>query len=483
MHSLNSPARGASPLPWVIAFVEGFSTLAVEVIAIRLALPVVGSSMTLTGVMLGVVLFALSAGYWRGGILSAKWDRAKTRAALSRNLLIAAVLYGAVAFPFEARLIEILLDAGLSLSWSIGLAASLLFILPIYLASQTVPMLAELTNDDGKAGKASGKVLFFSTIGSVAGGIITPIWLFPAIGVARSTFVVCGLLSAAALAMAFGHFRPFKAIGAGVAGLSLVLAASALASPGGDLFHFDSAYQTVRIVEEKEEGANIRIMLMSGGRASGLNVETGETSFASIRVARKLVVDTKARNLLVIGSAGFNLPRDAAALPLIQYVDAVDVDPAVKGIAEMHFLKHPLSDKVRFLPLSARFAVRKLRKQGARYDITFIDAYFGRGIPEELATVEFFEDVRLISERTSANVIMDRALKSEFARNLLSSFRQAFGHVWVIDTKRGDEEISNMTVTSWPAQGAVEWNGNGRAYRDDSNTVDNDHVRLVWSSE
>ena len=242
-----------------------------------------------------------------------------------------------------------------------------------------------------------------------------------------------------AWAMAIGHCRPFKAIGAGVAGLSLVLAASALASPGGDLFHFDSAYQTVRIVEEKEEGANIRIMLMSGGRASGLNVETGETSFASIRVARKLVVDTKARNLLVIGSAGFNLPRDAAALPLIQYVDAVDVDPAVKGIAEMHFLKHPLSDKVRFLPLSARFAVRKLRKQGARYDFTFIDAYFGRGIPEELATVEFFEDVRRISERTSANVIMDRALKSEFACNLLSSFRQAFGHVWVIDTKRGDE--------------------------------------------
>ena len=70
-----APARGVSYLPWIIAFVEGFSTLAVEVIAIRLAIPVVGSSITLTGVMLGVVLFALSAGYWRGGALSAEWDR------------------------------------------------------------------------------------------------------------------------------------------------------------------------------------------------------------------------------------------------------------------------------------------------------------------------------------------------------------------------------------------------------------------------
>ena len=63
-----------SPRVWTVAFLEGFSTLAVEVIAIRLATPVVGSSMTLTGVMLGVVLFALSAGYWRGGELSSRWD-------------------------------------------------------------------------------------------------------------------------------------------------------------------------------------------------------------------------------------------------------------------------------------------------------------------------------------------------------------------------------------------------------------------------
>src|SRR6202795_1205439 len=128
------------PTPWVIAFIEGFSTLAVEVIAIRLAIPVVGSSVVLTGVMLGIVLFALSAGYWRGGTLSAKWDRARTRKALARNLLIATALYGMIAFPFEARLLDWLLNT-LSLPMSIGLTAILLFLAPIYFASQTVPML------------------------------------------------------------------------------------------------------------------------------------------------------------------------------------------------------------------------------------------------------------------------------------------------------------------------------------------------------
>src|ERR1700731_3875045 len=113
--------------PWIIAFIEGFSTLAVEVIAIRLAIPVVGSSITLTGVMLGVVLFALSAGYWRGGVLLARWGQPPTRTRLARNLLVAAVLYGAIGFPLEAILLEKFLDRGLSLPLAIGATACIIF--------------------------------------------------------------------------------------------------------------------------------------------------------------------------------------------------------------------------------------------------------------------------------------------------------------------------------------------------------------------
>ena len=62
-----------SPKVWAVAFLEGFSTLAVEVVAIRLAIPVVGSSMTLTGVMLGVVLFAAGIGIRSPCMRPATW--------------------------------------------------------------------------------------------------------------------------------------------------------------------------------------------------------------------------------------------------------------------------------------------------------------------------------------------------------------------------------------------------------------------------
>ena len=463
---------------------EGFSTLAVEVIAIRLAIPVVGSSITLTGVMLGVVLFALSAGYWRGGTLSARWDLAQTRAALARNLFVAAVLYGTLAFPLEASLLEKCLDFGLALPLAIGAAATLLFLAPIYLASQTVPMLAELTNLDGKAGKASGKVLFFSTLGSVAGGIVTPVWLFPTIGVARSTYVVCGLLAAAAAVMAFGQFRAIQAAGAGVAAMLAAVSAHAFAAPDHDLFSFDSAYQSIHIVEEKDPGGRAqRVLIMSGSRSSGVYEDNGETSFEYVRAAEKALAEISPEAVLVIGAAGFTFPRDAARLPAVKRVDAVDVDPVVRRVAESEFLRQPLPSKVRFLPLSARYAVRKLRADGAQYGFTLVDAYFRQGIPDELVTVEFFKDTRLVSEHTAVNVVMDRTMNSAFARNLLTSFREAFGAAWTKDVKPGGDDLTNILVTSWPTSGSRAWNGSGQVYRDDKITADQDHVELVWSSD
>lgn len=473
------------PRLWLAAFIEGFSTLAVEVIAIRLAVPVVGSSATLTGVMLGVVLFALSAGYWRGGELSSRWDTGRTRTALARNLVVAAVIYAAISFPAEAALLEKLLDADLNLGLAIGTAAAILFVFPVYLASQTVPMLAELTNSEGKAGKASGKILFFSTLGSVAGGILTPICLFPYLGVRASTYVVCGLLAGAAGLIAIGTVRPTRVAVTAAIAVGAVFGGHGFATERKDLYSFDSAHQSIRVTEEKLDNGRVeRILSMDGGRASGIYKDTGESSFALIRETDKALAASGSENVLVIGAAGFTFPRDAAAFPFVKRVDTVDVDPVVLEVAEQQFLKKPLPRKVHFYPTSARNAMRRFRMDGNRYGFTLIDAYCGSGIPEELLTVEFLGAVRDISERTAANVIMDRAVESAFARNLLASFRQVFGRVWIKDVKpESESERTNFLVTNWPWAGSTEWKGAGQVYTDNRNTADRDHVRMVWGSD
>jgi hypothetical protein len=470
---------------WSIAFIEGFSTLAVEVIAIRLAVPIVGSSITLTGVMLGVVLLALSGGYWRGGVVSARWDRPRTRSTLARNLMIAAVLYGALAFPLEARLLEGLLDRNFALPMAIGATAILLYLLPIYFASQTVPMLAELTNVDGHAGRASGRVLFFSTLGSVAGGVVTPVWLFPAMGVRATTYLVFAMLAIAAAATIVGQANAIKIAVTGAVAIALLAGGQRLRPTDASIFAFDSAYQSIRVDVETTDDRDERVLHMGGGRASGIFIDTGEASFGYVLEAERALAATVAEardaNVLQIGAAGFIFPRDAARLAQVGQIDAVDVDPVVKGIAEREFLRAPLPAKVRFVPLSARYAARRLHAENRRYQFVFLDAFFGQSIPEELVTLEFFRDLRAISDHVAVNVIMDRGLNSYFARNLLAGFREAFGGVWCkVIAPDSDFKTGNILVTNWAWEGAREWKGNGTAYRDDRNRADREYIDLVW---
>ena len=447
-----------------------------EVIAIRLAIPIAGSSMTLTGVMLGVVLLALSAGYWHGGALSARWDSAKIRKAVARNLLLAGGIYAALSFRVEAPLLEKTLDAGVGLGLGIGIAAAVLFVLPVYLASQTVPMLAELTNSEGKAGKASGKILFYSTLGSVAGGIVTPIYMFPHWGVRASTYVICAMLLVAALLISIGHVR-WLALGI----VAAVLVSRFAGGSNNARFSFDSPHQSIRIVEEKnDDGRMERTMYLNGGAASGVYVDTGESSFPYIREAAQALAATRSPLVLAVGSAGFTFPRDASAMEFVERVDAVDVDSTVQAIAEREFLLRPLPPKIRFLAVSARYALREFRKDGRRYGFTLLDAYSGMGIPDELLTVEFFSDAGAVSEHLAANIQMDRALDSDYAKNVLASFQRALGRTWTKAVNPGDSYTSNVLVTNWEIAGSAEWKGAGQVYTDDRSTADRDHVALVW---
>ncbi len=472
-------------LAWVVAFAEGFSTLAVEVIAIRLAIPVVGSSMTLTGVLLAVILLALSAGYWHGGRLSSRWTGPRCRAALTVNLFLAALLYAAVSFPFEAGLLDRFLDAGLGLAPAIGAAATLLFAAPVYLVAQSVPLLAELTNDEGKAGRASGRVLFYSTLGSVAGGIVTPVFLFPSFGVRVSGYLICGLLFAAAALWTASRARAAIVLAAAAVSLAAVnWAGLGTSIPANQRFRFDSPHQTIRIVEEPSDTGRVeRAMYLNGGRASAIFADSGETSVRYVLEADRLLGAEPCSYVLAVGAAGFTFPRDASRIAEVERVDAVDVDPAVREIAERQFLLRPLPSKVRFFPLSARYALRRFRSQRARYGFTLLDAYTGKAIPAELLSREFLADVRAVSARTAANVILDRTAESDFARNVLATFRQAFGRIWIKDVDPGDSDPTNFLITDWPIAGSAEWAGAGSVYLDDRNSADRDHTRMIWSED
>ena len=85
------------PLP-VFVFVVGTGTLGAEIAAVRLLAPYFGASTVVWANTIGVVLVALSIGYWLGGRFA---DRHPDGRSLCLLTLVAALLLAAVPFAAD----------------------------------------------------------------------------------------------------------------------------------------------------------------------------------------------------------------------------------------------------------------------------------------------------------------------------------------------------------------------------------------------
>ncbi|MEA2240582.1 MAG: hypothetical protein QOD24_138, partial [Solirubrobacteraceae bacterium] len=90
--------RVPEPPLGLVVFVVGVSILGAEIAAARLLAPYFGASTIVWANTIGIVLVALSVGYWYGGRLA---DRDPTYAGLYRIVLLSGILLAAV--PFVAR--------------------------------------------------------------------------------------------------------------------------------------------------------------------------------------------------------------------------------------------------------------------------------------------------------------------------------------------------------------------------------------------
>ena len=92
---------------YVLVFVVGTGSLGAEIAVARLMAPFFGASTIVWANTIGVVLVALSIGYWFGGRLA---DRSPTIQGLAKMVLAAAVLLAVV--PFVAQpFLDVSVDA------------------------------------------------------------------------------------------------------------------------------------------------------------------------------------------------------------------------------------------------------------------------------------------------------------------------------------------------------------------------------------
>jgi predicted membrane-bound spermidine synthase len=172
------------PLP-VLVFVVGAGSLGAEIAAVRLLAPYFGASTIVWANTIGVVLVALSIGYWLGGRLA---DRHPNMRGLCLLALAAAGLLALVPFAADP-LLELAVDAldEISAGAFVGslFAVLVLVAVPVLLLGAVSPYAIRLAvSTIEEAGTVAGRLYAISTAGSLVGTLASALLLIPLVGTA-----------------------------------------------------------------------------------------------------------------------------------------------------------------------------------------------------------------------------------------------------------------------------------------------------------
>ncbi|MEO8249188.1 MAG: fused MFS/spermidine synthase [Burkholderiales bacterium] len=446
---------------WIlVVFIEGFASLGIEVIALRRLVPFVGSSITVTAPTIALFLLALAAGYWTGGQVKSGFERR-----VLRNFLIASLLAGIV---LSSAFVQALFSAVADPQVAYLLFMALVVCPPAWLLAQTVPLLTNVMPHD-RVGAASGTVLTASTAGSVVGASSLALVVMQRLGVSAAVLICSASL---ALAVAVAARREHRLKGTLLAGLLLLVVSAVNLMPG--LNASETAYADYRVIENPPldvasvDAASSRQFLVNNQRASRLGSGKPPERAAYIeRIQHVLLGDLglRGKSILVLGAGGFTL----TGTDTFNYYTYVDIDPRIRAVAEREFLHAPI--KGSFVADDARRFVAQTQR---RFDSIVVDVYSSHAsVPAHLVTLEFWRSLRRPLAPGGAvlvNLILDGALQSAYARNLLSTIELALGRC-AIDVIAPLAAASNVVLTCRPASQRPE---TPAIYTDELNRVELD---------
>lgn len=430
--STSKAANGRTGTPLgLLVFTVGAAALGVEIAAVRLLAPYFGASEVVWANTIGVVLVALSIGYWLGGRVA---DRRPYASDLCATVMLAAVLTAAV--PFVARP---LLSAGVAALDSVSagafagslLATLTLVALPVLVMGAVAPWALRIGIDAGgavHAGTLAGRLYALSTAGSLVGTIGAALVLVPGLGT-RRTFLVFAL-AMAGIALPGMTRRPrFAVVPLAIAAV-LLLPNSAIkieAANGRVIHERETALQYARVVA-REDGS--RALELNEGQAIHSlfrpeTVLTGDYWDTALVLPMAGEVGT-VRRVAVLGNAAGTIARAYLHYFPEASVDGVDVDSELAEIGRRFFGLG--GDRFRAHGADAR---PFLRSSHTRFDVIVLDAYRQPYIPFYLTTKEFFALARE-RLRPGGTVVVNVGHPEgdrELERVLATTMRTSFAHV------------------------------------------------------
>lgn len=363
-----------------IAFVTGFALLTFELVAARLLAPSIGSSTYVWTSVIGVIIAALSFGYYAGGRL------ADARNASSDVVLLLLTSAGAVAgtLLFSGNVLEWAVDMGSDARWQAVVAATVLFAPASFLLGAISPYLAKLNvRSLHTSGRAVASLSACNSIGGIAGTFITGFILFGYVGSRETLSIVIVILVLCSWLLVPKWRLGQRLLGAAI--LLIIAIPSAPDASQGIVYDTPSATYTVHDYFLDGRLAHGLTMGPHGVQSIAYASGTHELFFWYTKELAARTIEHHPTRVLMLGGGAFTIPQYLAdKLPDTQ-IDVVEIDPALESISKNHF-NFAQPKNVHLIFDDAR---RYVNQSQAKYDVILVDVYGDTAIPFALTTREF----------------------------------------------------------------------------------------------
>ncbi len=426
---------------YVLAFFSGMCIMAVELCASRLMAPFFGTSTFVWTNIIGIIMIALSIGYFIGGRLA---DR-KPRLNILLRLLMAASAFlltlPFVASPLVRWLASLMGNFNSSFSFIfLGslCAITLLFSPPIVVMGMTSPFLVRIIARSGHVGDSAGHIFGISTIGSVLGAFLPILIFIPTLGTATTILIFAAVLF---IVTALGFTNRKAALLSLAAGVPFLFPIPSMREIPGKVYSTESAYQFIEVFDRGPYR-----YLVYNDAVGFQTVANKRSAFTGLYYdyysLLPLLFEPPPKSALIIGLGGGIIANQLYYFyPEIE-VDGVEIDPKVIEIARNYFA---LRDTVKVFNQDGRIFMNLRQK---KYDIVIIDAYTQQVyIPFHLTTIEFFSQVKrgLSSNGLVAMNVSSSRNDSPLLKSITNTLRLVFGHVYHL---RIPDSTDNLVLAS-----------------------------------
>jgi len=410
---------------YLIIFLEGYVVLSTEILAIRQILPFVGGSTEITSIVIAAVLLPLALGYYMGG----RFKKNKIRAKLLQNIFISTcILVIGLSYILIHDFFQILFSLVTFNRVLVTTLYSIIFIVvPVFLLAQTIPLVSHYFKTQ-ELPSTTGKMLFFSTLGSLMGAILPTLVFMATIGVNLTVTITITLLSLSYLLLTKKKFTKKSATLIILTGFTLYINSHQMLKASNIIE--SNQYHNIKITDN---GDGRRDMILNKVIAAGINYNEDDRSFAYIEHIKKnfiapLQQTRQKKSILVIGTGGFTVSLKDQKNDYI----FIDIDGSLKDISEKYFLKRELGKNKQFIALPARAYLQKAKQENKKFDFIFLDAYLEGRVPDHLATKEFFGSIKDRLENNgilTINIIASPSFSNPFSINIDNTLRSVFPNI------------------------------------------------------